>query len=78
MKNYAHEYCARYTYVCNINNGSNCYLFSLKQNWCIYKYKYLINYHYSWQTRPAKMLNVKIEYLDLSFIKASYLERDLL
>ena len=24
------------------------------------------------------MLNVKIEYLDLSFIKASYLERDLL
>ena len=45
---------------------------------CIYKYKYLINYHYSWQTRPAKMLNVKIEYLDLSFIKASYLERDLM
>ena len=42
----------------------------------IYKYKYLINYHYSWQTRPAKMLNVKIEYHDLSFTKASYLERD--
>ena len=32
MKNYAHEYCALYTYVCNINKGSNCYVFSLKHN----------------------------------------------
>ena len=27
MKNYAHEYCAMYTYLCNINKGSNCYVF---------------------------------------------------
>ena len=27
MKNYAHEYCALYTYLCNINKGSNCYVF---------------------------------------------------
>ena len=57
MKNHAHEYCALYTYVCNINKSSNCYVFK----WCIYIYKYLINYHYSWQTTPAKMLNVKIK-----------------
>ena len=29
MKNYAHEYCALYTYVCNKNN---CLFFSLKHN----------------------------------------------
>ena len=33
---------------------------------------------YSWLARLDKMLNVKIEYHDLSFIKASSIERDLL
>ena len=27
MKNYTHEYCALYTYVCYIKKGSNCYVF---------------------------------------------------
>ena len=60
MKDYVHKYCALYTYVCNINNGFNCLFFSLKHNSSIYKYKYLINYLYSWLTRLAKMLNVNI------------------